>query len=376
MNIIKESRAYFILGYLYFFNQMGYEQFKHIFGEETFECTKDAMQKLVRAGYVEKIQKHGINSFSLTQNGYKICLRYFKPIDFHKPVRNGNTLDRVNRVNYEELLYYHLIYKLKNETTLNDVYAMCFAPNEKEELASREPLAVQQVQGNTLSFVLITRDKDKKWKMFCFFFLYDHSKVFNETTEKNMMLHLRKKYENFLKENGFEVPTIDRKAVFITDSYGLIAEIVKKSLQTKKQRNKQQEEYGYIRTRGAIVESTFGFSSFDLHFLVNDGDYLRLIGRIVQLLNYDSALSFQLDQKYYGCCKLTERSFMQYAQAYELLVSYNVRSRSFMDRRIYIENDQIPYITYIRDRYMPKERVEKLNSYPVFGVDDNPIILS
>ncbi len=380
MNIIRKSRAYFILLYLYYYKQMGYEQFKHVFGVKTFECTKDSMQKLVRAGYVEKILKYGISSFALTQNGYKICQRYFKPINFYKPVRNGNTLDRVNRVNYERLAYNQLKHRLKNENQkngilLNEYYAMFFAPFEKEKLASREPLAVQQVQGSTLSFVLIMKDKDKKWKMYCFFFLNSQSKVFNETTEKNMMLYIRKKCENHMKEKGLEVPTIDSKAVFITDSYGSIADIIKKSLETKCQRDKQKN-FGHIRTRGAIVESTFGFRSYDLYFLVNDGDYLCLIERIVQLLNYDRLLSIRLDQKHCGCCILPERSFMEYAMAYQMLVDRNDRGSSFMDRRIYIEDDQIPYVKYVRDQYMTQERVEKLNSYPVYGMDDNPIFLS
>ena len=134
MNIIKNSRAYYILRYLYFYNQMGYAQLKHIFGAESFECTKDAMQKLVRAGYVEKIQKQGINSFALTQNGYHICQRYFPPDAFCKPVRSASTLDRVNRVNYERLIFYQFRNRLKDKTPVNDVYAMYFAPDEKEKL--------------------------------------------------------------------------------------------------------------------------------------------------------------------------------------------------------------------------------------------------
>lgn len=184
MNIIKNSRAYYVLLCLYFYKQMGYAQLKHIFGAESFECTKDAMQKLVRAGYVEKIQKQGINSFALTQNGYHICQRYFPPDAFCKPVRSANALDRVNRVNYERFIFHQLRYQLQSKTTVNEVCEGYFAPNEKEDLASREPLAVQQIQGSTMSFALITKSREGRWTMYCFFFLYDKNKVFNETTEK------------------------------------------------------------------------------------------------------------------------------------------------------------------------------------------------
>ena len=72
--------------------------------------------------------------------------------------------------------------------------------------------------------------------MYCFFFLYDQNKVFNETTEKNMMRYIQKDYADFLNARGFALPELQYKAVFIADSYGLIADIVKKSVQTKKQR--------------------------------------------------------------------------------------------------------------------------------------------
>lgn len=273
MNIIKKSRAYYILRYLYYYQQMGYAQFKHIFGEKSFECTKDAMQKLVKAGYVEKIQKQGINSFALTQNGYHICQRYFKPNDFYKPVRNANTLDRVNRVNYERFIFHSLRCRLENNPEINNVCGGYFVPGEKEDLFAQEPLALQQVQGCTMSFALIARSPENKLTIYCFFFLYDKDKVFNETTEKNMMRYIQKDYANFLSKHGYTLPELQCKAVFIADSYGLIAEIVRRSLQTKKQRQYQYEINGYVRTRGAIVESTFGFSSRDLYFF---GEQWRL----------------------------------------------------------------------------------------------------
>lgn len=121
MNIIKNSRAYYILLCLYFYKQMGYAQLKHIFGAKSFECTKDAMQKLVRAKYVEKIQKQGINSFALTQTGHSICQRYFPSKVFCKPVSSANALDRVNRVNYERFIFHQLRYQLQSKTTVNEV---------------------------------------------------------------------------------------------------------------------------------------------------------------------------------------------------------------------------------------------------------------
>lgn len=375
MNIIKNSRVYYILRYLYFYKQMGYAQFKHIFGTASFECTKDAMQKLVRAGYVEKIQKQGINSFALTQNGYHICQRYFKPIDFCKPVRNVNTLDRINRVNYERFTYLKLKRQLKSNSEANKVRGWYFVPDEKESLFAQEPLAVQQVQGSTMSFALIAKNPENRLTMYCFFFLYDQNKVFNETTEKNMMRYIQKDYADFLNARGFTLPELQYKAVFIADSYGLIAEIVRKSLQTKKQRQYQYETNGYVRTRGTIVESTFGFPSRDLYFLVNNGDYFCLINRIVSLLNYDRARFLRLDQQYCGCCVLPEGSFQQYAAAYELLASENSRGKSFMDTKIFLEDAQIPYITYIREHYMPQERAERLNDFPVLRIDESPIYL-
>lgn len=373
MNIIKNSRAYYILRYLYFYNQMGYAQLKHIFGAEAFECTKDAMQKLVRAGYVEKIQKQGINSFALTQNGYHICQRYFPPDAFCKPVRSASTLDRVNRVNYERLIFYQFRKRLKDKAPVNDVYAMYFAPDGKEKLASHEPLALQQVQGSTMSFVLITKSQENRWTMYCFFFLYDKNKVFNETTEKNMMWYMQKRYADFRRAKGFAVPEMQCKAVFVADSYGLIAEIVRKSWQTKQQRQHQYEFNGYIRTRGAIVENTFGFSPLNLHFLVNDGDYSRLLDRIVQLLDDDGTLSFRLNQTHCGCCVLPEGSFHQYETAYALLVSENSRGKNFMNTKIFLADDQIPYITYIRDRYMPQERKARFKDFPLWTTDESPI---
>ena len=373
MNIIKNSRAYYILCCLYFYKQMGYAQLKHIFGAESYECTKDAMQKLVRAKYVEKIQKQGINSFALTQNGHSICQRYFPSKVFCKPVRSANALDRVNRVNYERFIFYQIRNRLKDHTPITDVYAMYFAPDEKEELAAREPLAVQQVQGSTMSFALITKSQEGRWTMYCFFFLYDKNKVFNETTEKNMMWYMQRRYADFLRANGIAMPEMQRKAVFIADSYGLIAEIVRKSLQTKQQRQHQYESNGFMRTRGAIVENTFGFSPLNLHFLVNDGDYSHLLDRIVQLLDDDGTLSFRLNQTHCGCCVLPEGSFHQYETAYALLVSENSRGKNFMNTKIFLEDDQIPYITYIRDRYMPQERKARFKNFPVLRTDESPI---
>ncbi|MGN0520584.1 MAG: hypothetical protein ACI4LB_07565 [Candidatus Fimenecus sp.] len=376
MNIIKRSRAYYILLYLYFNNQMGYAQLKHIFGAESFECTKDAMQKLVRAKYVEKIQKQGINSFALTQNGHSICQRYFPSKVFCKPVRSANALDRVNRVNYERFIFLQLRYQLQSKTTVNEVCEGYFAPDEKEDLAAREPLAVQQVQGSTMSFALITKSQESRWTMYCFFFLYDKNKVFNETTEKNMMWYLQRRYADFLRTNGIAMPEMQCKAVFIADSYGLIAESVRKSLQTKQQRQHQYEINGFMRTRGAIVESTFGFSPLNIHFLVNDGDYSHLLDRIVQLLDDDGTLSFRLNQTHCGCCVLPEGSFHQYETAYALLVSENSRGKNFMNTKIFLADDQIPYITYIRDRYMPQERKARFKNFPVLRTDGSPICLA
>lgn len=376
MNIIKNSRAYYVLLCLYFYKQMGYAQLKHIFGAESFECTKDAMQKLVRAKYVEKIQKQGINSFALTQNGHSICQRYFPSKVFCKPVRSANALDRVNRVNYERFIFRQLRYQLQSKTTVNEVCEGYFAPNEKEKLASREPLAVQQIQGSTMSFALITKSREGRWTMYCFFFLYDKNKVFNETTEKNMMWYMQRRYADFLRANGIAMPEMQRKAVFIADSYGLIAEIVRKSLQTKQQRQHQYEINGFMRTRGAIVENTFGFSPLNLHFLVNDGDYSHLLDRIVQLLDDDGTLSFRLNQTHCGCCVLPEGTFHQYETAYALLVSENSRGKNFMNTKIFLADDQIPYITYIRDRYMPQERKARFKNIPVLRTDGRPICLA
>lgn len=189
------------------------------------------------------------------------------------------------------------------------------------------------------------------------------------------MRHIQKDYADFLNARGFTLPELQYKAVFIADSYGLIAEIVRKSLQTKKQRQYQYETNGYVRTRGAIVESTFGFASRDLYFLVNDGDYSCLINRIASLLDYDRARFLRLDQQYCGCCVLQEGSFQKYETAYELLVSENSRGKSFMDTKIFLEDTQILYIIYIRDRYMSQERRARLNDLSVLRIEENLISL-
>lgn len=187
---------------------------------------------------------------------------------------------------------------------------------------------------------------------------------------------MQRRYADSLRANGIATPEMQRKAVFIADSYGLIAEIVRKSLQTKQQRQHQYEINGFMRTRGAIVENTFGFSPLNLHFLVNDGDYSRLLDRIVQLLDDDGTLSFRLNQTYCGCCVLPEGTFQQYETAYALLVSENSRGKNFMNTKIFLEDNQIPYITYIRDRYMPQERKARFKNFPVLRTDGRPICLA
>lgn len=88
-----------------------------------------------------------------------------------EPSKNGFTYLKLKR-------------QLKSNSEANKVRGWYFVPDEKESLFAQDPLAVQQVQGSTMSFALIAKNPENRLTMYCFFFLYDKNKVFNETTEK------------------------------------------------------------------------------------------------------------------------------------------------------------------------------------------------
>lgn len=371
MNIITGSRAFFILIYLINCGQSSYKQLRLLFGEKTYECTKDSMQKLVRAKYVESFGTKSSKTFFITKLGYNTFFNrynedYFDQYNFRYkpalkvPVLDTKTADRVNRQNYEFFISKQIAHEVSIKAISENICGYIPIPEFKNRLKRKCLLSTQQIQGSFCSlafYIFSNSNSNRTASIFFVYHMYDRNFTINDTTECNLFQLIKEQVIIELNKKGAFAEKYEYKAVFIYSNYDLVYQTLKYSqISASKREYAKKNNPNYFHCRGRLIDESMELGESNIFLLVNDSDFSILTEKICSVLLGEfsnKVLKDNYNLSNFRCwLPVCDNSFGSLTRSLEIITGKDKRGLSCSDMPFFITKNQIPFLRIVlRENY-------------------------